>query len=88
MKIEMKFQQQKKIKDEYQKLKIKEEAVPVLFKKAEEEENLYQMHLNNIQNLQRALEIAKQKLLADEDAELEVEDLKEYKALMLAQDNT
>ena len=88
MKIEMKFQQQKKIKDEYQKLKIKEEAVPVLFKKAEEEENLYQMHLKNIQNLQRALEIAKQKLLADEDAELEVEDLKEYKALMLAQDNT
>ena len=67
---------------------MKEEAVPILFKKAEEEAQLYQMQVENLKNLQKAFDTTKQKLDEDEDNELEVEDLKEYKVLMQAMDNT
>ena len=45
------------------------------------------MHIKNVDILQKAFDLAKRKLEQDEDDHREIEDLKEYKALLLAQDN-
>ena len=65
---------------------MKEEAVIILFKKAEDELLLHQIQVQNLVHIQKAFDIAKQKLEEDEETELEFEDLKEYRTLRQAQE--